>query len=57
MKIYPPPEGITDEQLRNGQWQVFADVKCAECGKEHALTNAEQSLEGPRCVRCGGICT
>ena len=52
MKIYPPPEGITEEQLKNGQWQVYADVECVDCRKVHALTNTN----GGKCTKCGGEC-
>ncbi len=66
MKIYPPrgrtecegcgrtePRGLTEEQLKKGHWQLYADVVCEDCGKEHALTN---TLPGQRCKRCGGQC-
>ena len=56
MKIYPPPEGLTSEEIRKGHWTIYADVKCIECGKEHALTNAIQTSTGPKCIKCGGRC-
>ncbi len=56
MKIYPPPEGLSNEEIKKGHWAIYADVVCKDCGKEHALSNCRQTPEGPRCVRCGGEC-
>ena len=53
MKMFPPQRGLTNEELEKGHWLVYVDVKCADCGKEHALTN---TVNG-KCVRCGGKCS
>jgi len=52
MKMYPHHRELSNEELRKGHWTLYMDVKCAECGKEHALTNTNSG----RCVRCGGKC-
>jgi len=57
MKIYPPPEGLDNDDIKSGRWTIYADVKCSVCGKEHALANCISSANGPRCIKCGGLCT
>lgn len=64
MKVYPPPPrpcsccqhdtdcGLTNEELKKRHWLLYIDVKCIECGKEHALTNTNNG----KCIRCGGEC-
>lgn len=56
MKIYPPPEGFTAAEMRNGQWSLLADVRCTnpECRKEYSLA-AAGGIGGP-CPRCGSQC-
>jgi hypothetical protein len=45
------PETIS---LDNGQWSLYCDVKCEDCGKEYSLA-AIGGVGGP-CPRCGGRC-
>jgi len=56
MKIYPPPEGFTKAEIQNGQWSLYADVKCTnpECGKEIAASYVG-GIGGP-CPKCGAPC-
>jgi hypothetical protein len=55
MKFYPPKEGLTAKELKNGWWSLYADVKCTnpECRKEYSLANV--GLGGP-CKKCGERC-
>lgn len=54
MKMYPPKDKkLSIEELKKGLWLLYVDVKCAECGKEHALTNTNSS----KCIKCGGRCS
>lgn len=60
MKIYPKPNvpegqdaGFTAEEVRSNQIMLYADVKCEDCGKEHALSNTRNG----RCIKCGGRCS
>lgn len=52
MKMYPPPRGLSNEELKSGEWLLYVDVRCTDCGKEHALTNTRDG----KCVKCGGKC-
>ncbi len=56
MKIYPPAEGFTAEEMRLGLWSLYADVKCTnpDCGKEYSAANVG-GIGGP-CPRCGARC-
>jgi hypothetical protein len=56
VKIYPPKEGFTAEEMRKGFWSLYVDVKCTnpECGKEYSLANVN-GLGGP-CKVCGWPC-
>lgn len=56
MKIYPPEDGYTKEEMQRGLWALDADVKCSnpDCGKEYSLAYVN-GLGGP-CPRCGWKC-
>lgn len=56
MRIYPPAEGFTADEMRNGSWSLCVDVKCInpECGKEYSA--AQVGGLGGRCLRCGWKC-
>ncbi len=54
MKIYPPKEGFTAEEMRKGWWTLYVDVKCEDCGKEYAASCVGGI--GGKCPRCGGRC-
>lgn len=56
MKIYPPAEGFTAEDMRRGIWALHADVKCTDldCAKEYSLANVGGI--GGKCPRCGARC-
>jgi hypothetical protein len=56
MKIYPPKEGLSAEELKRGWWLLYVDVQCTnpECGKVYSLANAG-GLGAP-CKKCGAPC-
>lgn len=56
MKIYPPPEGYTAEDIRRGLWVLDTDVKCTnpDCGKEWAASYVGGI--GGSCLKCGEPC-
>lgn len=56
MKIYPPKEGYTAEDIKGGLWALDADVKCTnpDCGKEWALSYV--GSQGGPCLHCGWPC-
>jgi hypothetical protein len=56
MKIYPPEDGYTKEEMRRGIWSLDADVKCSnpECGKEYSVPQVGGI--GGLCLRCGERC-
>lgn len=47
--------GVTIDQLSNGQWSLYADVKCSnlDCGKEYSWANSGGT--GAPCKKCGAI--
>ena len=52
MKIYPPPEGYTAEEMRKGLWSLNADVVCEDCKKVQSV--AQVGGLGGKCIKCGG---
>lgn len=56
MKIYPPPQGYTQDEMKRGLWALDTDVKCSnpDCGKEYSLANVN-GMGGP-CKKCGAPC-
>lgn len=54
MKIYPPDEGFTAEEMKNGQWSLYVDVTCQDCKKVWSAANVG-GIDG-KCKKCGGQC-
>lgn len=53
MKIYPPNEGFTADEIRRGIHWLYTDVKCEECGHVMSLAMSGSTDNG-KCIRCGG---
>lgn len=53
MKIYPPKEGFTAEDINKGIHWLYTDVKCQDCGKEQSLAMTG-SIDNGKCIKCGG---
>lgn len=56
MKIYPPPDGFTADEMRGGLWPLYADVRCTnpDCGAEYSAAQVG-GIDG-HCLRCGARC-
>ena len=52
-RFYPPDNGFTADDVRNGRMWVYADVECPHCGKVQPVA-ATQYVGGP-CVQCGQL--
>jgi hypothetical protein len=55
MKIYPPEEGFTAEEMRRGVWSLYVDVKCEGCKADYSAPQVGGI--GGSCLRCGGRCS
>lgn len=56
MKLYAPTKGdrlITPEMIKRGEWALYVDVQCTECGKIQSAANAGSVSDG-KCIKCGG---
>lgn len=55
MKIYPPPQGYTADEMRRGVWSLDTDVQSnPDCRKVWSLANVGGI--GAPCKKCGSPC-
>lgn len=56
MKIYPPEEGFTKQEMQNGQWSLYVDVQCTNPDCKFVIAASYVGGIGGPCPKCGEPC-